>query len=157
MAITLQAFSEPELRFRRPTPTPTPRHHPTPTPTPSATPTATPKPTPTPTPKPTPTPTPSPTATPTPLPMGDVSLAWNQDTDPSVIGYHLYYTTNPAALVSGMSAPIPGSPLTIVGATITSIEVTGLSLGTTFYFGITSYNSSGTESALSNVTSTTVH
>jgi hypothetical protein len=38
-----------------------------------------------------------------------VSLAWDQDTDPTVVGYELYYTTSSGLLVAGRTAPISGA------------------------------------------------
>jgi hypothetical protein len=104
-------------------------------------------------PKPPPTPPPTPTPTPPPTP-GQVSLAWDLDNDSTVVGYNLYYTTNPTALTQAMHPPIPGTPLKISGMSsgmpTTTITLTGLSSGAVFYFGLTAYNVNG-ESLLSNV------
>ena len=101
------------------------------------------------------TPTPTPTPSPTPTP-GQVSLAWAPDTDPSVVGYNLYYTTNPTALVAGQVPPIPGTLVKIRIASATMATLSGLSSGSQFWFGITAYNTNGIESALSNVVNTKV-
>jgi hypothetical protein len=106
-------------------------------------------------PAPTPAPTPKPTHTPTPTP-GQVSLAWDPDTDPNVVGYNLYYTTNPRALVARHVPPIPGSQHKIPNASPTMTTLSGLSSGSQFWFGITAYNTNGIESALSNVVHTKV-
>jgi hypothetical protein len=103
--------------------------------------------------KPRPTPTPGPTPTPT---SGRVSLAWNLDQDSTVVGYNLYYTTNPTALTQSMSRPIPGTVDKIIGMSVTTATLTGLSSGVVFYFGLTAYNANGIESPLSNVVSTPV-
>jgi hypothetical protein len=105
--------------------------------------------------KPRPTPTPGPTPTPTRTP-GQVSLAWNLDNDSTVVGYNLYYTTNPTALTQSMPRPIPGMVDKISGMSVTATTLTGLSSGVVFYFGLTAYNAKGIESTLSNVCSTTV-
>jgi hypothetical protein len=103
--------------------------------------------------KPTPKPTPVPSPTPT---RGQVSLAWILDKDSAVVGYNLYYTTNPSALAQAMSGPIPGTVDRITGMSTTSTTLTGLSSGAVFYFGLTAYNANGIESVLSDVVSTPV-
>lgn len=92
---------------------------------------------------------PKPTPTPTPIP-GQVSLAWDLDNDSTVVGYNLYYTTNPTALTQAMHPPIPGTADKISGMSTTTTTLTGLSSGAVFYFGLTAYNANG-ESVLSNV------
>jgi hypothetical protein len=123
---------------------------PTPTPTPVPTPTPTPVPTPTPTPVPTPTPTPVPTPTPTP---GQISLAWDQDTDSTTIGYMLYYTTDSGLLTSGGTVPASGTVLqsNYPGIGTTTATVTHLNSGQTYYFAVAAYNASNGTSLLSDV------
>jgi len=99
-------------------------------------------------------PAPTPVLTPTPIP-GQVSLAWDLDNDSTVVGYNLYYTTNPTALKEAMRPPIPGTPLKISGRPTTTVTLTGLSSGVVFYFGLTAYNAIG-ESVLSKVVWTPV-
>jgi hypothetical protein len=102
-------------------------------------------------------PRPTPTPQPTPPPKsGQVSLTWNLDTDSTVVGYNLYYTTNPTALTQSMPRPIPGTIDKISGMSVTATTLTGLSSGVVFYFGLTAYNANGIESTLSNVVSTAV-
>ena len=85
-----------------------------------------------------------------------VSLAWNQDTDPTVLGYELYYTTSPGLLVAGNTAPTSGATSGSVGnVSVTSITVSGLFGGATYYFSLTAYNGRGIQSVLSNVVSVT--
>jgi hypothetical protein len=92
---------------------------------------------------------------PTP-PPGQVSLAWDLDNDSAVVGYNLYYTTNPTALTQAMHPPIPGTADKISGMSTTTTTLKGLSSGAVFYFGLTAYNANGVESVLSNVVSTPV-
>ena len=92
---------------------------------------------------------------PTP-PSGQVSLEWDLDNDSAVVGYNLYYTTNPTALTQAMHPPIPGTADKISGMSTTTTTLKGLSSGAVFYFGLTAYNANGVESVLSNVVSTTV-
>jgi len=87
---------------------------------------------------------------------GQVSLAWDLDNDSTVVGYNLYYTTNPTALTQAMHPPIPGTADKISGMSTTTTTLTGLTSGAVFYFGLTAYNANGIESALSNVVSTPV-
>lgn len=73
-----------------------------------------------------------------------VNLAWNASPDSTVVGYKVYYGTNPSTLLSSSSVD--------VGASLTA-SIPNLS-GGTYYFGATSYNSSRVESDLSNISST---
>lgn len=84
-----------------------------------------------------------------------VSLAWDQDTDPTVVGYKLYYTTSSGLLVAGRTAPISGATSGSVGK-VTALTVSGLSGGVTYYFSLTAYNGSGIQSVLSNVVSAAI-
>ena len=68
-----------------------------------------------------------------------VSLAWNADTDPSVVGYNVWYGTSSNSLTETQN----------VGAS-TSATVSGLSTGITYYFAVTAYNAAGINSTYSN-------
>jgi hypothetical protein len=68
-----------------------------------------------------------------------VTLAWDASSDPDVSGYKLYYGTQS----KNYSAVIP------VG-TQTSCIVSGLVVGTHYYFAVTAFDVSGLESAFSN-------
>lgn len=75
----------------------------------------------------------------------NVTLGWQASTDPSVVGYDLYYGT-----VSGQynhKIPITSG---------TSVTVSNLIEGVTYYFVVTAYSSSGLESVPSNEVSYTV-
>ena len=72
---------------------------------------------------------------------GSVQLIWNPSVTAGVTGYNIYYGTAPRAETTKINA-----------GNVTSYIVTGLSPGT-YYFYVTAYNSSGTESAPSNETS----
>src|SRR5713101_1491218 len=84
----------------------------------------------------------------TPTQAAQVQLAWNAPVQPNGIvtaGYKLYYGSQ-----SGQyQTPIP------VGLT-TTYTVTNLSAGQTYYFAVKDYDSTGTESALSNEVSVTL-
>lgn len=82
-----------------------------------------------------------------------VAISWvppTQNVDGSVLtdltSYKIYYGTSPDNLSDSVR----------VDANITSYMMSGLVSGTTYYFAITSMNSVGTESDLSNVASKTV-
>jgi len=84
---------------------------------------------------------------------GSATLTWvapTANTDGSILntlaGFHVYYGTNANALTQEIDVP---------GATSTSYVVSGLAPGT-YYFAVTAYSSSGTESADSNVGSKTI-
>jgi hypothetical protein len=75
---------------------------------------------------------------------GDVTLAWNPNSESDLAGYKIYYGTAPR---------VYGSPI-IIG-TQTTYTLTGLPVGT-YYFAVTAYNTSGLESGYSNEVSTAV-
>ena len=72
-------------------------------------------------------------------------LAWNPDTDPTEVGFRLYYGTS-----SGQYSQVED-----VG-NATTATISGLSAGVTYYFVVTAYNSSGLESLPSSEVSFTV-
>jgi hypothetical protein len=78
-------------------------------------------------------------------PGQSVTLAWNQSTDPTVAGYNLYYGEAGGALTNEISA-----------GTATSVTISGLTPGTTYYFAATTYTFSGVESGFSSEASYTV-
>src|SRR2546425_11128277 len=87
----------------------------------------------------------------TPAQAAQVQLAWDAPAQatgtpvPNLAGYKLYYGSQ-----SGQyQTPIP------VGLT-TTYTVTNLSAGQTYYFAVKDYDSTGTESALSNEVSVTL-
>src|SRR4029077_1415566 len=69
----------------------------------------------------------------------DVTLAWDPDSDPSVVGYRLYSGT-----ASGVYTQ------TTEAGSATSMVISNLAAGKTYYFAVTGYNSSAVESAFSN-------
>jgi len=73
-----------------------------------------------------------------------VSLAWDTDTDPSVVGYNVHYGTSSSSLTQTQN----------VGASTTA-TVSGLTTGKTYYFAVTAYNAAGTNSTYSNEVSYT--
>src|SRR5208282_500930 len=67
-----------------------------------------------------------------------VTLAWNPSTDPTVVGYNIYY--------GGASGNYTN---TLSVGNVTSTTVSGLVGGTTYYFAATTYNSAGVQSPFS--------
>ncbi len=67
-----------------------------------------------------------------------VTLAWNPSTDPTVIGYDIYY--------GGASGNYTN---TVSAGNATNITVSGLVAGTTYYFAATTYNGMGVQSPFS--------
>jgi len=69
---------------------------------------------------------------------GSVMLAWNSVSDPRVAGYNVYYGGASSTYTNKISA----------GAS-TSITISGLIPGTTYYFAATTYSTNGLESPFS--------
>jgi Putative Ig domain len=90
---------------------------------------------------------------PPPTPTGTATLTWvaptdNTDGTPLVTlaGYHIYYGTQADNLTQEIDVPDSAS---------TSYVINGLASGT-YFFAVTAYSESGTESADSNVASKTI-
>jgi Fibronectin type III domain len=95
------------------------------------------------------------TSTPTaPAPeAGSVTLSWvppSEDVNGTPVtdlaGYYIHYGTSSDALNSTIEVP---------GAATTDYEITNLTQGT-YYFTVTAYSSTGTQSAPSNIASKTI-
>jgi hypothetical protein len=67
-----------------------------------------------------------------------VTLAWNQSTDPTVVGYNIYYGGASGIYTNEFSA-----------GSATNATISGLISGQTYYFAATAYNSLGLESGFS--------
>lgn len=79
-----------------------------------------------------------------PVLAGDVTLAWNPNSEPDLAGYKIYY---------GTASHAYGTPIVI--GTQTTYTLTGLPAGT-YYFAVTARNTSGLESGYSNEVSAAV-
>jgi len=105
------------------------------------------------TPSPSPSPTPSPSSsTPAPAPSpatGSATLSWTLNSESDLAGYKIYLGTAPGLYT------YPGSPI-IVGVT-GSYTLVGLPMGQTYYFAVSAFNSSGSESALSSEVSKSIY
>ncbi len=81
----------------------------------------------------------------------DVSLAWDANTESDLAGYRVYYGTSSRQY----GGPIDVGNPTPVGNQVSYI-VTNLTPGVQYYFAVTAYNSSGSESGYSNEVTTVV-
>ncbi|MDD2272133.1 MAG: Ig-like domain-containing protein [Desulfuromonadaceae bacterium] len=82
----------------------------------------------------------------------DVTLQWDPSADTSVTGYKVYYNADSASIpFSGTGAVQGASPYDAKKVTTTAL--TGLDPARAYYFAITAYNSTGTESLYSNIVS----
>jgi hypothetical protein len=70
---------------------------------------------------------------------GDVTVAWDPNPEPEVAGYKIYFGTTPGSYTVSMNA-----------GNITSMVISGLEAGVTYYFAAVAYDSSGNESGFSN-------
>jgi hypothetical protein len=75
---------------------------------------------------------------------GDVTLAWDANTEADLAGYKIYF---------GTASRSYGAPIVI--GTQTTYTITGLASGT-YYFAVTAYNTAGLESSFSNEVSATI-
>ena len=75
------------------------------------------------------------------------TLSWDANSELDLQGYKIYLAT----VSRGYGAPIATLPMDV-----TSYTVTGLETGTTYFFVVTAYNSTGAESSFSNEVSKTI-
>jgi len=79
----------------------------------------------------------------------DVTLQWSAVADTTVTGYKLYYNADKAGPpFLGTGATQGASPIDVKN--LTSATVTGLDPSRSYYFAVTAYNASGTQSPYSN-------
>jgi hypothetical protein len=81
--------------------------------------------------------------------MGSATLSWTLNSESDLAGYKIYLGTAPGLYT------YPGSPI-IVGVT-GSYTLVGLPMGQTYYFAVSAFNSSGSESALSSEVSKSIY
>lgn len=74
------------------------------------------------------------------------TLTWNVSTSSSVAGYKLYM---------GTASGVYGPPISV--GNVLTYQVINLQVGTTYYFAVTDYNSSGIESGFSNEVSKSIY
>jgi hypothetical protein len=89
----------------------------------------------------------------------EVTLAWDANTEPDLIGYKIYYDTSPGDPYYGTDADQGISPITVL---IDDLEepknpkftLTGLSNNEDYYFALTAFDNENLESGFSNEAST---
>lgn len=86
------------------------------------------------------------TPPPPPSPDTKASLTWNPVTSTNLAGYKVYV---------GTASGVYGTPLDV--GNVTAYTVNNLTIGTTYYFAVTSYNTTGKESAPSNEVSKSIY
>ena len=75
------------------------------------------------------------------------TLQWNANNEPDLAGYKIYRATASGAY---------GAPIAVIQGNITSYAMPGLQVGTTYYFVVTSYDSSDNESGWSSEVSKSI-
>ena len=80
----------------------------------------------------------------------DFELTWDPSPDASVVGYKVYYQADSEVQPFQGSGSVDGAAPINVGSGVTT-TVRGLTPGHTYYFAVTAYDDSGTESVYSNV------
>jgi hypothetical protein len=70
---------------------------------------------------------------------GEVTVAWDPNPEPEVAGYKIYFGTTPGNYTVSLNA-----------GNITSMVISGLEAGLTYYFAAVAYDSLGNESGFSN-------
>ncbi|HEX6706122.1 MAG TPA: fibronectin type III domain-containing protein [Albitalea sp.] len=135
-----ESTSDPTAGGPAPAPAPGPTPAPAPAPAPSPAPSPAPAPAPSPAPAPAPAPTPAPAPAPAPAPTA--ALTWSASTDADVAGYRVYSGTQSKSYSQAKGAGL-------VAGNVTTMTVTGLTSGRTYYFAVTAYDSAGNESGYS--------
>lgn len=89
----------------------------------------------------------------------DVTLEWDANSETDLVGYRIYYDTGSGPPYEGTGAAGGDSPIDVkatdveVGATA-NYTVAGLDENETYFFVVTAYNASGSESRYSREVST---
>ena len=76
---------------------------------------------------------------------GSATLSWNPNNESDLAGYKVHYGTSTQSYFQSIDV-----------GTVTSYTISGLGEGQTYYFAVTSYNISGSESSSSNEVSKTI-
>lgn len=75
------------------------------------------------------------------------TLQWSANSEQDLAGYKVYRATSSGAY---------GAPIAVLQGNVTNYTVTGLQLGTTYFFIVTSYDTSDNESGWSNEVSKSI-
>ena len=82
----------------------------------------------------------------------NVTLTWDQNIEPEVVGYNLYYRTDtPTFPFNGTSLLEGASPIVVDGLTNTSLPIDLPDDGNVYYFTVTAVTDAGIESSVSNI------
>ena len=89
----------------------------------------------------------------------EVTLAWDDNTEPDLAGYNIYYDTSSGAPYYGTGADQGASPITVLIGDLNDpqnpeITLTGLDDDQDYYLALTAFDSEGSESDYSNEVST---
>lgn len=80
----------------------------------------------------------------------DITLAWDQNPEPDVVGYKIYYKAESSrAPLDGWGALEGDSPITV--GNINSTKISALMDNQTYYFAVSAFNGAGVESPLSEI------
>ena len=79
------------------------------------------------------------------MPTGQAVLSWSASSDSTVKGYKIYYGTEPRK----GDCPPGGYAKNLNAGKKPDYTINNLTIGKTYYFSVTSYNSSGKESCFS--------
>lgn len=88
----------------------------------------------------------------TPTNTGTANLAWNANTETDLAGYKIYYGTLPR----DSNCPPGGYTEKVDVGNVVSYIISGLNPGATYYFSISSYDTSDNESCFSPEVSKTI-
>lgn len=77
--------------------------------------------------------------------LGSASLSWNENKEPDLAGYKVYYGINPRSA----DCPKGGYEKVVDAGKNVQYNISNLEPGKTYYFSVTSYNTSKKESCFS--------
>jgi len=81
---------------------------------------------------------------------GTATIRWNANTESDLAGYKVYYGTSPRTGTDPKSCTLCGYSTVVNVGNVTSYIFNNLTDGLTYYFSVSSYDTSGNESAFSN-------
>jgi chitinase len=89
----------------------------------------------------------------------EVTLAWDANTEPDLMGYKIYYDTSPGDPYYGTDADQGISPITVLCKDLDhpsnpKFTLTGLGANEDYYFALTAFDNENLESGYSNEAST---
>jgi hypothetical protein len=81
---------------------------------------------------------------------GEITFAWDSETDPAVAGYKIHYGTVSKAVSGQYENSADVGMATQISSNTTSYTLRGLTSGQTYYIAVTAYDKSHIESTASN-------